>query len=482
MTPEVIDFYHFDSLWLIMKGEEKRGKLRADFYSSEVKEISRVLKLLRSQLRSSPKEERDSLQQDIQDLKYEMDERKKEELKQKALEISRGKAILEIKSLTIKGHRAFASNNLDTVLVSQIVKLELKRCYRLYPANRDVIIEQIKGLLDNGMSKIVIRADIRSFFESIPQQGLVSKLADDGFVSKKTVKYLKELFYAYNDKAENKEGMGLPRGLSFSSHLAELFMRPIDERIRQTEGVYYYKRYVDDILIVADPAKGDEEYYWDVVDGIFKERGLALHNGSEKKYIACWDGTTMEKEFDYLGYKFVYRKGKLDVCLSQKRYLKYIILIDAIFEIYAKCSHYRKRVESNDTNGSRRGADALHQLFDRLEALTSNGMLSGRKNLVATGVYYSNKHLTNLAQLEELDGYLAEKIDSKETFCPPANLFNYGKDNGYKKNVDLIVSKLHGFSFVRGFKERRIHKDNCFGRVLLDLQRIYYSRKDREDE
>lgn len=136
---------------------------------------------------------------------------KKEELKKKALEISRGKAQLEIESLIIKGHRAFASKNLDTVLVCQIVKQELKRCYRLYPANRDVIIEQIKGLLDNSMSKIVIRADIRSFFESIPQQGLVSKLADDGFVSKKTVKYLKGLLYAYNDKAENKEGMGLPR-------------------------------------------------------------------------------------------------------------------------------------------------------------------------------------------------------------------------------------------------------------------------------
>lgn len=101
MTQEVIDFYHFDSLWRIMKSEEKRGKLRADFYSSEVKEISRVLKSLRSQLRSSPKEERDSLQQDIQDLKDEMDERKKEELKKKALDISRGKAKLEIKSLTI---------------------------------------------------------------------------------------------------------------------------------------------------------------------------------------------------------------------------------------------------------------------------------------------------------------------------------------------------------------------------------------------
>lgn len=480
MTQEVIDFYHFDSLWLIMKGEEKRGKLRADFYSSEVKEISRVLKSLRSQLRSSPKEERDSLQQDIQDLKYEMDERKKEELKQKALEINRGKAKLEIKSLTIKGHRAFASNNLDTVLVSQIVKLELKRRYGLYTANRDVIIEQIKGLLDNGMSKIVIRADICSFFESIPHQGLVSKLADDGFVSKKTVKYLKGLFYAYNDKADNKEGMGLPRGLSFSSHLAELFMRPIDEKIKQTEGVYYYKRYVDDILIVADPAKGDKEHYWNVVNGVFKESGLALHNDSEKKYIACWDGTTTEKEFDYLGYKFVYRKGKLDVCLSQKRYQKYKTLIDAIFEIYAQCSHYRRGVDTRGQEVPRR--DALHQLFDRLETLTSNGLLSGRKNFVATGVYYSNKHLTNLKQLEDLDAYLAKTIDSKETFCPPANLFDYGKDNGYEKNVDLIVSKLHDFSFARGFRERRIHKDNRYGRVLLDLQRIYYSRKDREDE
>lgn len=472
MTQEVIDFYHFDSLWRIMKGEEKRGKLRADYYSSEVIGISENLKSLRSQLRSSPKEERDSLQQDIQDLKDEMDEKKKEELKRKAFDISRGKAKLKIKSLTIKGHGAFASNNLDTVLVSQIVKLELKRCYRLYPANRDVIIEQIKGLLNNGMSKIVIRADICSFFESIPQQGLVSKLADDGFVSKKTVKYLKGLFYAYNDKADNKEGMGLPRGLSFSSHLAELFMRPIDEKIKQTEGVYYYKRYVDDILIVADPAKGDKEHYWNVVNGVFKESGLALHNDSEKKYIACWDGTTTEKEFDYLGYKFVYRKGKLDVCLSQKRYQKYKTLIDAIFEIYAQCSHYRRRVDTRGQEVPRR--DALHQLFDRLETLTSNGLLSGRKNFVATGVYYSNKHLTNLKQLEDLDAYLAKTIDSKETFCPPANLFDYGKDNGYEKNVDLIVSKLHDFSFARGFRERRIHMDNRYGRVLLDLQRIYY--------
>ena len=46
-----------------------------------------------------------------------------------------------------------------------------------------------------------------------------------------------------------------------------------------------------------------------------------------------------------------------------------------------------------------------------------------------------------------------------------------------KKNVSLIKYKLHRFSFVKGFNERKIHKSEHFGRILLDLQRIYYSRK-----
>lgn len=75
----------------------------------------------------------------------------------------------------------------------------------------------------------------------------------------------------------------------------------------------------------------------------------------------------------------------------------------------------------------------MRQLFERIDILTSNGLLSGRKNFVTTGIYYTNKYLTDLSQLNKLDDYLSEKIESKEAFCPPSNLFNYGQDNGYEK-------------------------------------------------
>lgn len=47
------DFYEFDSLWKIMKEEEKKGKLRQDYYSPDVKIISGRLKQIRSKLRNS---------------------------------------------------------------------------------------------------------------------------------------------------------------------------------------------------------------------------------------------------------------------------------------------------------------------------------------------------------------------------------------------------------------------------------------------
>ena len=472
------DFYQFESLWKIMRGEEKRGKLQTDYYSQDVENISKQLKKLRSQLRNSKKGERDVIRQEIAELKEDLDGKKEEELRLKAVEISKGKAIVEIGTQTIKGHEAFVSKNIDTMLVCQIIKLELRRSYKLYPANMDMIIEQVKGMLDNKMPKIIIRADIHSFFESIPQHKLVEKLSDDGFVSRKTVKYLKRVLYTYNKVANILDEKGLPRGLSFSSHLSELYMRPIDEKVRRLDGVLFYKRYVDDIFIVADPDKCSKENYWKSINSIFEEKELNLHNDSEKKYLAYFDKQTNNAQFDYLGYKFVYKEGKLDICISNKRYSKYKIMIDAIFEIYAQCSHYRKKYEAENEERHSKYChkDALRQLFERIDILTSNGLLSGRKNFVATGIYYTNKYLTDLSQLNKLDDYLSEKIESKEAFNPPSNLFNYGQDNGYEKNVSLIKNKLHSYSFVKGFNERKIHKSEHFGRILLDLQRIYYSR------
>lgn len=169
------DFYEFDSLWKIMKEEEKKGKLRQDYYSPDVKIISGRLKQIRSKLRNSPKSERGLILQDIAELRGQLDESKKIELRHKASVLSEGKADIVIESKTIKGHQAFVAKNLDTMLVCQLIKLELSRSYKLYPANMDMIIEQIKGLLDNDMPKIVIRADIHGFSSRFPNSILCKK-------------------------------------------------------------------------------------------------------------------------------------------------------------------------------------------------------------------------------------------------------------------------------------------------------------------
>ena len=476
MKKGLTNFYEPEYLWKIMTGEERCGKLKDNSYSAKVKELSAKLKQLREDYKRLPKGNRSEERQEILDLKELLDKTKQEELKEKSKSISCGKIKLDIGIFEIKGHQALVAQNTETILVCQIIKLELRRSYKLYPANMDMIIEQVKGLLDNPMPKIIIRADIHHFFESIPQEDLLKKIEDDGFVSHRTVKYLKSIFFNSNEQLHIIDNVGLPRGLAFSSHLSELYMRSIDKEIKSMDGIYYYKRYVDDILIVADPTKYSIDDYWNFLKATFEEKKLELHENSEKKYLRVLDEYTENASFDYLGYNFSYSKGKLTLGLSSKRFDKYKKLLSAIFKIYSQCSHYRK-LSGRPVEGKSKYAhqDALHQLFSRLEVLTSNGLLSGRKNYVATGIYYSNKYLTDFSLLRQLDLFLYEMIENKEVFCPPISLFNYSQDNGYDKNVAIVKERLHEFSFEKGFNDRRLHKGTRFGQVLLGLQHIYRS-------
>lgn len=546
------DFYLPEFLWMIMKREEKCGNLKDKDYSSEVENMSSMLKCLREKLREfkpnlhkrminvaelklriekywqnidskkgisegglkewiddlkiklgnkkwmNEKELRveslvnqkwigkDELKKwiekivpqpvdftnsaeleiEIEELRQKLEDKKKEELTQKAEVISQGNAKIEIRHLEIKSHQTFVAANIETRLVCQIIKLELRRSYKLSPTDMNTVIEGLKGLLDNPMSKIIIRADITSFFESIPQQELIDKLRDDGFIARRSLKYLRKMMYEYNRISGNHNHIGVPRGLAFSSYLSELYMRPIDKKIKRMNGVYYYKRYVDDIVLVLDPTVMKPEEYWKELSAIFQDYKLSLHEDSQKKFICLLNKSTKCAHFEYLGYKFIFSKEKLEVQLSDKRFKKYHLLIDAIFEIYAKCANHHTV-----------GKDALKELFDRLKMLTSNGVLSGRKNYVATGIFYSNKHLTDDCQLRQLDDYLSSVIGNVEKFNPPKTLFNYKEEgNDYQKNLDRIKKKLHGYSFREGFRNRKIYKSTRDSRTLLGLQRIYHKK------
>ena len=115
------------------------------------------------------------------------------------------------------------------------------------------------------------------------------------------------------------------------------------------------------------------------------------------------------------------------------------------------------------------------QFMHRIDALTGNGNLDSRRNFVKTGLFYSNRLLTDFSQLDELDRYLADTLNDPDRFSPPRNLFNYGDGNNHDENVNRIKEKiLTKYSFKTGFHDRRMYRWNDYVVVLKQLQNLYY--------
>lgn len=472
------NLYTYENVMHILQIEERKGRLNKGTYSAEsgIPELSKQLKELRAAIKVSSRLEANEKKLVLSQFQHKYKELTGKEHDRITKDIVDRKFSISISPKTIKGKTAYVSDNCPTTIISKIIAQELQRGYKIKPQNRDHIIEQLLRLLDGSIEKIVIRADVQDFFESIPQETLLRQLSVDGNISTTSFKHLRAFMHHYDEslRKSNQEVRGIPRGLPFSSYLAEVYMMHIDAKIREIPGVYYYKRYVDDIVIVANPDNGTTMEYWQCLEECFAGSGLTLHQEKEKKYAATWGSDTSLATFVYLGYMFLFNKGKLQLRLSPRRYQKYKILLNAIFDIYAQCSHYRTCKVDKDP--SKKRMDALHQLFLRLRVLTGNGLLSGRKNYVASGVYYSNKYITTTQQLRDLDALLTELVDTR--FNPPQNLFGYSAENSYDENVTRIREQLKEFSFVRSFQNKELMRNPKYNLIQTQLQGIYLKHVD----
>ncbi len=454
-----------------MDFEESRGRLKAYCYSSEVQALSLAIKNLKHEIKHSDGELRDDLQQELDALNEQYTQRKEAEIAEAYKKIVNGKSPVSLKVVDAKGKDAYSATEMPTLLVSKFIALELKHQYQLNPANRDDIIEELRVLLDNPMPKILIQTDIHHFYETIQQDRLMNRIEQDDYLTAALIKYLRKFFYEYNRLSQNDHLTGVPRGLSFSPNLAEIYLREFDRKVRNIRGVFFYKRYVDDIVLLANPDLTTVEECWKELRNISTNIGLSLHEDGEKLirlHLPVQEGGVVT--FNYLGYQFRCADGHTDLLLTSEKFERYRKTIDSIFKAYAKVANYR----TADEYGKKR-TDGIIQLMHRIEALTGNGHLDSRRNFVKTGLYYSSKQLTDLSQLEELDRYLDASLNDPEKFCPPTQLFNYSADNDYNTNVQKIKDKIQGeYSFMRGFTERRMYRWKDYVVVSKQLQNLYY--------
>ena len=313
----------------------------------------------------------------------------------------------------------------------------IKRIYGVDQANRNQIVKQIVSLLKEESPKWVVRLDVRHFFESINRTLLMERFQEDGRLNYQSICLLKNLFAHPTINSEK----GLPRGLSVSSVMSELYMKYFDLEIRRMDGVFYYARFVDDIIVFCNNTTAQTNVWEKVPDVLSK---IGLHLNPNKSYK--WDNQQQIVKLTYLGYTFL-PKGKkdVDVSIAERKINMIKTRITKTFLRFAKDGDYDK-------------------LKDRIKFLTGNFTLYNPSTLlpIKVGIYFNYNMVTDKAVLHALDEYYQRLLH-----CRTGRL-------GSLLAVRLSAAQrtyLAKYSFVFGFEH---HVNHFFtSTTLVDIKNCW---------
>lgn len=284
----------------------------------------------------------------------------------------------------------------------------LRGLFNVKQANKHQIMSNVKLLLNTTAPFYLIRTDITSFFESIPQQALLDKINANNLVNNKTKGMIRGILSEYNrqkDTHKIKTDCGVPRGIGISSYLSEIYMHDIDQHIRNREEVIFYARYVDDILIILAGLPNNQNIcqYYKALKELFAKYGLEIKKNDpieDKCKLFNFYDSTKKQQFTYLGYKITISKPSnvinADFGMSDKKIDRIKHKIDTAF------THFEKVSKRNIKKAKR-------DLLDSLDLISGNYRLTKSKERVKAGLFFGNDLLTDLTDLESLTSYLSDK-------------------------------------------------------------------------
>ncbi len=345
--------------------------------------------------------------------------------------------------------------------------------FKVIQADRNKIIKQIFNIVSDGFPKILIKTDISSFYESIPQDRLFNKIENHTLLSPFSKRLIKRLFYDFENK-KNKTKIppkkGIPRGIGVSAYLSELYMRDIDNEIKSLEDVIYYARYVDDIIVIICPKTESKQrnYLQELKYIICIKNKLPLKDGddgepSKTEIIHLPGRGSYTKSFDYLRYCFILRRTITNN--HRSTFQTTLEISNNKIERYSKW--LKLSIDDYNQNAKYNEREARNLLIARLKFLTGNFHLNNNKRNVKSGVYYSNQMLklnkTTYKSLKTLDKKLYSAL---KNLTPPPKI---GIDE-----IKLRIFLIKKFSFQRGFVNK---EKNFFTFRFNPREASFYSKK-----
>lgn len=296
------------------------------------------------------------------------------------------------------------------------LEMNLKTSFNVLQSSRHKILSQIKILLRGNISKYIIRTDITSFFESIPQKELLLLIDGNEVLSQKSKQLIHQIFGTYNSiRIDNSlsvdNQIGIPRGIGISSYLAEIYMKGFDDEVKDLCNVVYYARYVDDIFIIMIPNIETIDKEYEILVELIKKYKLSLHVEDSEKCKKIFinrdrkSNTIFCESINYLGYQiYINEKNKgvteVNFGLSQKKKKEMKRRIDCVFKYFNNRNHNIK--------------ESQKILLSSLRLLSTNVNLLGAKSHIRTGIYYSNDLLDEkyYSDIKEFDEYLKGKLSN----------------------------------------------------------------------
>lgn len=335
----------------------------------------------------------------------------------------------------MKGKTIFSASDATAMLAIRKIDRNIRAIYKVKQASRDVIINQVKSLLGEGCRFTVLRLDISSCYESVNREEVFGWLERDSIISYRTRSLLHQLFNC----PQFLNRPGVPRGLAVSATFSELFLRKLDRKIRCLDHVYFYSRYVDDMIVFSHESSNNAMHE---LETIIQNVGLNFnpHKTRTMECISSKDkSNNTYKSFDFLGYnlkcrEYLEKEGdwrdvKVSIATSKMRKMKSRIV--HAFIDFSK---------SND----------FFILEKRLKFLCGNYLLIKDKNRnLFGGIYYNYQHLTEVDELKSLDVFLRRIIFARRG--------SLGKKLARSLNEDQR-KKLMRMSFSTGFNECWSHK------------------------
>lgn len=142
-----------------------------------------------------------------------------------------------------------------------------------YQAFRTAPLEAAKAALKKGAQTLIISGDLASFYDTVDpsfmlSDALLAELREHGASQDDIVEYkratasLLKAYARFQKAAASRAGLpikvGVPIGALTSRVVANLSLAPLDRHIVAQPGILCYRRYVDDLVIVAHAPQVDE--------------------------------------------------------------------------------------------------------------------------------------------------------------------------------------------------------------------------------